>query len=68
MTAKKRLTPALATLLFLLSGVACQVIAIKIFPAVVGAPLKENSSENIVYIISLEGENEAYIYLYYSRK
>ena len=35
---------------------------------VLGAPLKENSSENIVYIISLEGENEAYIYLYYSRK
>ena len=34
---------------------------------VLGAPLKENSSENIVYIISLEGENEAYIYLYYSR-
>ena len=28
---------------------------------VLGAPLKENSSENIVYIISLEGENEAYI-------
>lgn len=33
-----------------------------------GAPLKQNSSENIVYIISLEGESEAYIYLYYSRK
>ena len=35
---------------------------------VLGTPLKPNSSENIVYIISLEGENEAYIYLYYSRK
>ena len=33
-----------------------------------GSPIKENSSENIVYIISLEGEGEAYIYLYYSRK
>ena len=33
-----------------------------------GAPLKENSSENIVYIISIESESEAYIYLYYSRK
>ena len=35
---------------------------------VLGAPLKENSTENIVYIISIEGVNEAYIYLYYSRK
>lgn len=35
---------------------------------VLGAPLKENSTENIVYIISIEGEDEAYIYLYYSRK
>ena len=35
---------------------------------VLGTMLKPNSSENIVYIISLEGEGEAYIYLYYSRK
>ena len=35
---------------------------------VLGTTLKENSNENIVYIISLEGEGEAYIYLYYSRK
>ena len=35
---------------------------------VLGTKLKENSSENIVYIISIEGEGEAYMYLYYSRK
>ena len=35
---------------------------------VLGVPLKENTSENIVYIISLEGNDEAYIYLYYSRR
>ena len=35
---------------------------------VLGSKIKENSDENIVYIISLEGEGEAYIYLYYSRK
>ena len=35
---------------------------------VLGAPLKENTKENIVYIISVESETEAYIYLYYSRK
>lgn len=31
MTAKKKLTPALATTLFLLSAVACQVVVLKIF-------------------------------------
>ena len=35
---------------------------------VLGVPLKENSTENIVYIVTLEGEGEAFIYLYYSRK
>ena len=35
---------------------------------VLGAPLKENSTENIVYIVSMEGESDAFIYLYYSRK
>ena len=35
---------------------------------VLGAPLKENTKENIVYIISIESETDAYIYLYYSRK
>ena len=38
------------------------------FVWVLGAPLKENSTENIVYIISIESEDEAYMYLYYSRK
>lgn len=33
-----------------------------------GSPLKADSTENIVYIISLESESDAYIYLYYSRK
>ena len=41
MTIRKRLTPALATMLFLLIAVACQVVVIKIFPHVVGAPLEE---------------------------
>ena len=41
MTIRKRLTPALATMLFLLIAVACQVVVIKIFPYVVGAPLEE---------------------------
>lgn len=44
MTIKKRLTPALSTLLFLLIAVACQVVAIKIFPHVVGAPLIEDNA------------------------
>ena len=35
---------------------------------VLGAPLEPNSSKNIVYIVSIEGEGDAYIYLYYSRK
>ncbi len=30
--------------------------------------LEENSNKNIVYIVTLEGEGEAYIYMYYSRK
>ena len=41
MTLKKRLNPALSTMLFLLVAVACQVVAIKIFPHVVGEPLVE---------------------------
>ncbi len=32
-----------------------------------GVPLEENSSKNIVYIVTLENDG-AYIYLYYSRK
>ena len=44
MTRKKHLTPALATLLFLLSGIACQVVVIKIFPSVVGKPLIEDNA------------------------
>jgi len=39
------------------------------FTWVLGVPLKENSTENIVYIVTMEGDNhDAYIYLYYSRK
>ena len=44
MSIKKRLTPALATLLFLLTGIACQVVVIKIFPAVTGLPLIEDNA------------------------
>ena len=33
-----------------------------------GVHPNENKPENVVYIISLEGQGEAYIYLYYSRK
>ena len=44
MTIRKRLTPPLATLLFLLVAVACQVIAIKLFPHIVGAPLVEDNA------------------------
>ena len=44
MTVRKRLTPALATLLFLLTGIACQVIVIKIFPYAVGEPLVEDNA------------------------
>ncbi len=44
MTIRKRLTPALATLLFLLVGIACQVIVIKIFPYAVGKPLIEDNA------------------------
>ena len=36
---------------------------------VLGVPLKENTSENIVYIVTIEGEShDVFIYLYYSRK
>ena len=35
---------------------------------ILGVPLEENSSKNIVYIVTIEGEGEGYIYLYYSRK
>ena len=35
---------------------------------VLGVPLSATTSENIVYIVSLEGQGEAYIYLYYSRR
>ena len=35
---------------------------------VLGVPLSATSTENIVYIITVEGEGEAYIYLYYSRR
>ena len=44
MSIKKRLTPALATLLFLLTAVACQVVVIKIFPSVTGKPLIEDNA------------------------
>jgi len=36
---------------------------------VLGVPLKENSSENIVYVMTMEGEDhKVFIYMYYSRK
>ncbi len=35
---------------------------------VLGVPLSSTSSENIVYIITIEGNGDAFIYLYYSRK
>ena len=35
---------------------------------VLGVPLSEKSTKNIVYIVTIEGEGEAYIYLYYSWK
>jgi len=44
MTLRKRLTPALATILFLLTAIACQVVVIKIFPAVTGKPLIESNA------------------------
>ena len=37
------------------------------FVWMLGVPLEENSSKNIVYIVTLENDG-AYIYLYYSRK
>lgn len=33
-----------------------------------GVPLEENSTKNIVYMVSVEANGESYIYLYYSRK
>ncbi len=33
-----------------------------------GVPLEENSTKNIVYIVSVEANGESYIYLYCSRK
>ena len=33
-----------------------------------GVPLEENSTKNIVYIVTIEGDGHGYIYLYYSRK
>ena len=44
MTIRKRLTPALATILFLRTAIACQVVVIKIFPAVTGKPLIESNA------------------------
>lgn len=38
------------------------------FVWVLGVPLSATSTENIVYVVSVEGEGEAYIYLYYSRR
>lgn len=35
---------------------------------VLGVPLSPTTTESIVYIVSIEGEGEAYIYLYYSRR
>ncbi|MBQ1247883.1 MAG: hypothetical protein IIX95_07580 [Clostridiales bacterium] len=35
---------------------------------VFGVPLSATSTENIVYVVTVEGEGEAYIYLYYSRR
>ena len=35
---------------------------------VLGVPLSNTTSENIVYIITIEGNGDAFIYLYYSRK
>jgi hypothetical protein len=33
-----------------------------------GVPLEKNSTKNIVYVVTIEGEGEAFIYLYYSRR
>ena len=35
---------------------------------VLGVPLSPTTSENIVYIVTIEGDGDAYIYLYYSRR
>lgn len=38
------------------------------FVWVLGVPLSATSTENIVYVVTVEGEGESYIYLYYSRR
>ena len=53
MTIRKRLTPALATLLFLLTAVACQVVVIKIFPYAVGKPLIEDNAYILTRIMEV---------------
>lgn len=35
---------------------------------VLAVPLEEKSNKSIVYIVSVEGTGDAYIYMYYSRK
>ena len=35
---------------------------------VLGVPLSDKTSENIVYIVTQEGNGDSFIYLYYSRK
>lgn len=35
---------------------------------VLGAPVNDNTSETVVYIVTQEGNGDSYIYLYYSRK
>ena len=35
---------------------------------VLGVPLEQDSTKNIVYIITLEGDGEGYLYMYYSLK
>ena len=38
------------------------------FTWVIGVPLRENTDEKAVYIISIEADNNAFLYVYYSRK
>jgi len=44
MAIRKRLTPALSTTLFMLSAIACQVVAIKVFPYVFHEPLVQDNA------------------------
>ena len=44
MDIKKRLTPALSTALFMLCAIACQVVAIKVFPYITGQPLVQDNA------------------------